>query len=94
MWVSLIEKAYLKLHGGYEFMGSNSSRDLYVLSGWLPEKFNLKKDVNRDSLWAKILRGYRNNDCLITIGTGVIPDEDNVGLCGNHAYGVLEILEY
>ena len=94
MWVSLIEKAYLKLHGGYEFMGSNSSRDLYVLTGWLPEKYKLQKQENRDLLWQKILKGYQNNDCLITIGTGSIEDEDSIGLVGCHAYGVLEIVEF
>ena len=94
LWVSLIEKAYLKLHGGYEFMGSNSSRDLYILTGWLPQKYNLSKPgISPDKLWQKVLRGYKTNDCLITIGTGVITDEDNVGLVGNHAYGVLEIVE-
>ena len=94
LWVSLIEKAYLKLNGGYEFMGSNSSRDLYILTGWLPQKYNLSKPgISPDKLWQKVLRGYKSNDCLITIGTGVITDEDNVGLVGNHAYGVLEIVE-
>lgn len=94
MWVSLIEKAYLKLNGGYDFNGSNSSRDLYILTGWLPQKYDLnKEDLDRNMLWNKIKAGYANNDCLITLGTGVIPDEDNVGLVGNHAYGVLEIIE-
>ena len=93
LWVSLLEKAYLKIHGGYEFIGSNSSRDLYTLTGWLPEKIDLKS-YNRQRLWERIKSGYRNNDCLITIGTGLIPDEENVGLVSNHAYGVLEIYEY
>lgn len=92
LWISLIEKAYLKVHGGYEFIGSNSSRDLYTLTGWLPEKVDLK-NTDRQRTWERIMKGYRNNDCLITIGTGLINDEDSVGLVSNHAYGVLEIYE-
>ena len=93
LWVSLIEKAYLKVHGGYEFIGSNSSRDLYTLTGWLPEKIDLKS-YNKQKLWDRIKNGYRNKDCLITIGTGLIVDEDAIGLVSNHAYGVLEIYEH
>jgi len=93
LWVSLFEKAYLKIHGGYEFIGSNSSRDLYTLTGWLPEKVDLKT-YPREKLWERIKAGYRTNDCLITIGTGLIQDEENVGLVSNHAYGVLEIYEF
>lgn len=95
LWVSLIEKAYLKLHGGYEFMGSNSSRDLYILTGWLPENFSFKKNkIEPDVLWQKIFEGYRSNNCLVTLRTGTILDEDGIGLVGNHAYAVLEIIEY
>jgi len=54
--VSIIEKAYLKLHGGYDFPGSNSSRDLYVLTGWLPQTFEVKK-MDQERIWQKILRG-------------------------------------
>ena len=94
MWVSLIEKAYLKSQGGYDFDGSNSSKDLYVLTGWLPEKHNLRKEgIDTNKLWNRIKAGYATSDCLITVGTASIPDEDNIGLVGNHAYGVLEIKE-
>ena len=62
LWVSIIEKAYLKLHGGYEFMGSNSSRDLYILTGWLPESVNYKRDeTDPNVLWQKIVSGTTAN---------------------------------
>lgn len=94
LWVSLIEKAYLKLHGGYKFPGSNSSRDLYILTGWLPESINFKKDKQDPALlWKKIKYGTDTNNCLITIKTGEISNEDSVGLVGGHAYAVLEVVE-
>jgi hypothetical protein len=52
------------------------------------------KTCDRAKIWQRIKNGYRNNDCLITIGTGLITDEENVGLVSNHAYGVLEIFEH
>jgi hypothetical protein len=36
----------------------------------------------------------KNNDCLITVGTGTIQDEDAIGLVGSHALGILEVVEF
>ena len=93
LWVSLLEKAYLKAHGGMDFPGSNSSRDLYILTGWLPELIKLES-CDRQRLWERIHAGYKNRDCLITCGTGAIEDEDKIGLVGGHAYAILEIMEF
>lgn len=97
LWVSIIEKAYMKLNGGYEFGGSNSGIDLYALTGWIPESFHIKKDgFDRDRTWTRLVNAHKFGDCLITVATGEKLDKaeaDRIGLVTGHAYAVLDARE-
>lgn len=94
LWPALVEKAYLKVRGGYDFPGSNSGTDLAVLTGWIPQQVFLHdEDVEQNSLWDEIFTHFRQGNVLITIGTGKLPHREQryLGLASEHDYAVLDL---
>ncbi|KAF9420194.1 calpain 7, partial [Entomortierella beljakovae] len=96
LWPSIIEKAYMKLMGGYDFPGSNSGIDLYALTGWIPEHlFITEANFDKEKQWKRMTSGQKNGVALVTIATGSMTDEvaDRLGLVPTHAYAVLDLKE-
>ncbi|KAI9917360.1 hypothetical protein PsorP6_012538 [Peronosclerospora sorghi] len=62
LWVSLIEKAYLKPNGCYDFSGGNSGIDLFALKGWIPERVSASALIDaphkEEILWEQLNRAF------------------------------------
>ncbi|KAI3581362.1 hypothetical protein IWW34DRAFT_804069 [Fusarium oxysporum f. sp. albedinis] len=94
IWPALLEKAYLKVRGGYDFPGSNSGTDLWVLTGWIPEQIFLQReDLEVDKLWRRIKNAHDSENVVVTLGTGRISaeEEDILGLIGEHDYAIMDL---
>ncbi|KAF4587561.1 cysteine protease PalB [Ophiocordyceps camponoti-floridani] len=94
LWPALLEKAYLKVRGGYDFPGSNSGTDLWVLTGWIPEQLFLQvEDLDYDETWARVKAAHESRDVIVTLGTGRISAEEErlMGLIGEHDYAVEDL---
>ncbi|TBU31057.1 hypothetical protein BD311DRAFT_657405, partial [Dichomitus squalens] len=98
LWPSLVEKAYMKLAGGYDFIGSSVGCcfDCLALAGWIPDIIDMKRhdmtdDFQREKTWRRLTKGYENGDCVVTLGTGERVKEMNfpVTLLPTHCYAVI-----
>lgn len=96
LWPALVEKAYLKVRGGYDFPGSNSGTDLWILTGWIPEQVLLHhEDATPDEIWRRMYNPFLRGDVVLTIGTGKLTDleEQGLGLVSEHDYAILDMKE-
>lgn len=96
LWPALVEKAYLKVRGGYDFPGSNSGTDLWVLTGWIPEQVCLHHDdLTSDEIWGRLYSAFSHGDVVLTIGTGKLTEREQqgLGLVGEHDYAILDLKE-
>lgn len=94
MWVSILEKAFVKVCGGtYDFPGSTSSTDLYKLSGWLPDYLAFDDKVfDADTQWKRLSANHKAGTLLATLNTPSNLDKvvaEKLKLVPGHAYAIL-----
>ena len=99
LWPMIIEKAYAKLHGGYnKIIGGKVNYALSDLTDGYPEEIKLSvAQKNLDSLW-ETLMSYTKQGYLLGAGSPENPMGDAAispeGIIQGHAYAILDVKEF
>lgn len=101
LWPAIFEKAYLKVMGGYDFLGSYSASDTFAMTSWIPEYIYLdayfqdSPTSSREALWNKIYKNFHEGNLMACIGTGSISKQEAsaLGLISDHDYAILDLRE-
>ncbi|EFJ08518.1 hypothetical protein SELMODRAFT_236021 [Selaginella moellendorffii] len=100
LWVSVLEKAYAKLHGSYEALEGGHVQDALVdLTGGAGEEIDLTSaqaqlDLASGRLWSQLLR-FKQEGFLLGAGSpsGSDAHVSASGIVQGHAYSLLQVRE-
>mgnify|MGYP002803532134 FL=1 len=94
LWVPLLEKAYAKAHGSYQAIsGGEIAEALLDLTGCPTESIDFDEPgFDPQELWQRLM-DFKAADFPMGCATAGNPELREVGLCGNHAYSVLDVRE-
>ncbi|XP_028759629.1 calpain-type cysteine protease DEK1 [Neltuma alba] len=100
LWVSIVEKAYAKLHGSFEALEGGLVQDALVdLTGGAGEEIDMRSteaqiDLASGRLWSQLLR-FKQEGFLLGAGSPSGSDVhiSSSGIVQGHAYSILQVRE-
>mmetsp|Transcript_178512 Transcript_178512/g.572055 ORF Transcript_178512/g.572055 Transcript_178512/m.572055 type:complete len:1068 (+) Transcript_178512:55-3258(+) len=94
LWTPLLEKAYAKAHGSYKAIsGGEIAEALLDLTGFPTESIDFGEDgFDTQELWRRMVK-FKEKGFPMGCATAGNPELKEVGLCGNHAYSILDVRE-
>ncbi|XP_042456933.1 calpain-type cysteine protease ADL1-like [Zingiber officinale] len=100
LWVSVLEKAYAKLHGSYEALEGGLVQDALVdLTGGAGEEIDMRSsqahiDLASGRLWSQLLH-FKREGFLLGAGSpsGSDVHVSSSGIVQGHAYSILQVKE-
>ncbi|CAL5425722.1 unnamed protein product [Camellia sinensis] len=100
LWVSILEKAYAKLHGSFEALEGGLVQDALVdLTGGAGEEIDMRSaqaqiDLASGRLWSQLLR-FKQEGFLLGAGSPSGSDVhiSSSGIVQGHAYSLLQVRE-
>lgn len=97
LWPALLEKAYMKVMGGYNFAGSHACIDTFYFSGWIPVYIHLSSPsqdptATLKDLWNSMYKSWEEGNLVACIGTGQDAREE-MRLIPVHDYTIIDMKE-